>query len=119
MNNNPVDLSALDPASDPARLRRMTNTILAQAARALAARRRAPTVITELASWTRAVLSAAVVVCLLSAPVLLRGRSTGKAAPRAPDLGSAAVIWVVDGRTPTVGELLYAMGERGNDTSGQ
>lgn len=120
MSDEKFDLSPL--RLDEARSRRMTSSILAGAARGLAERRRrlaAPTVARQLAAWTRAVLAAAAVVCIASAPALLGRKPARSEAPRAPDLGSAALLWATDGRAPTIRELFDVVGGHHNDEAGE
>ena len=120
MSDEKIDLSPLQV--DEARSRRMTSAILAGAARGLAERRRrlpVPTVATQLAAWTRAVLAAAAVVCIASAPALLGRRSSQPEATRAPDLGSAALVWAADGRAPTVSEVFEVVGGHRDDEAGE
>jgi hypothetical protein len=126
MSDEPLDLSALDPASDPARLRRMMNSITAGAARALAERRRAVTVVSQLSGWTRSIFAAAAVVSLASASILFfSGQTNGSSeaanatTASAPDLGSAAILWAADGRAPTIGELLDIVGSHGYGENGK
>jgi hypothetical protein len=111
-----MDLSALDPASDPARLDRMAATIRARAARALAERRSIPTVATELAAWTRAVLPAAAAIALLVTTALLSSSEEPPGAHQsaqttpAGDITGAAVQWAVFGQAPTTSDLFTIIG---------
>lgn len=114
MSDDRMDLSALDPASDPARLDRMTAAIRARAARGLAERRALPTVATELAAWARAVLPAAAAIALLVTTALLSGSDAlpGASSQAAPtgDVTGAAVQWAVFGQTPTTSDLFTMIG---------
>lgn len=122
MTDDRIDLSALDPASDPARLDRMAAAIRARAARALAERRATPTVATELAAWTRAVLPAAAAIALLVTTALL---SSSGAPPETPDPGAqaapagdatgAAVQWAVFGQAPTTSDLFTMIGAQADE----
>jgi hypothetical protein len=119
MTDDRMDLSALDPASDPARLDRMAATIRARAARALA--ERCPTVATELAAWTRAVLPAAAAIALLVTTALLSsseeppGANQSAQTTPAGDITGAAVQWAVFGQAPTTSDLFTMIGAQPNE----
>lgn len=121
MSEDRLDLSPLDPARDPARMRRMTSAIMAGAARTLAERRARSSVVAQLSAWSRGIFSMAAVVSLVAAPALFH--SAGQSAPpegaRSPDLTSAALLWATSGRAPTMGELLDVVGGDRHDEIGE
>ena len=69
--HDPLDLSPLDPAADPARWQRVVDATLLRVDGALAARERAQDPLTLIASWRRPVLVAAGVAVALLVPVEL------------------------------------------------
>jgi negative regulator of sigma E activity len=119
MSEDRLDLSPLDLARDPARMRRMTSAIMTGAARALAERR--ASVIAQLSAWSRGIFSMAAVVSLAAAPALFHSaeRSASPKEPRPPDLNRAALLWATSGRAPTMGELLDVVGGDRHDEIGE
>jgi len=113
--NDPVDLSALDPTRDPARLERTVQAILDRAAPELARRRRGSTgILAELAGWRRPVLAAAAVVLVLGAGLLagyeaIRPGSEETALTEAIGVPRQLAGWVAaDGdRLPSAAAVLF------------
>ena len=123
MSDDPVDLSPLDPTLDAARFERRIAAITARAAPALAARRRAPTVTSQLAGWTRSVLALAAALALVSTSALLASEAARRKAEapsaRGGDVTLAAVEWAMRGEAPTPGELLETFGGARDDNADQ
>ena len=69
--HDPVDLSPLGPAGDPARWQRVVDATLLRVDAVLEARRRAQDPLTLIASWRRPVLVAAGVAVAILVPVEL------------------------------------------------
>lgn len=99
-----VDLSALDPRRDAARMDAAVSSITREALARRAARRR-PAVLGELAGMLRPVLAAAAVIALIAMPTLWRVRPA--ASPAAP---GAAISHLAarEGYRPAATEVLAA-----------
>ena len=69
--HDPVDLSLLDPAADPARWQRVVDATLLRVSAVLEARQRAQDPLTLIASWRRPVLVAAGIAVAILIPVEL------------------------------------------------
>jgi hypothetical protein len=99
-----VDLSALDPRREAARLDAAVRSITREALAGRASRRR-PALLGELAGMLRPVLAAAAVITLIAVPTLWRARATPR--PAAP--GSAiSQLAAREGYRPAVTEVLAA-----------
>ena len=99
-----VDLSALDPRRDPARMDAAVRSITREALARRAARRQ-PAVLGELAGMLRPVLAAAAVIALIAVPTLWRAPATAR--PAAP--GSAiSQLAAREGYRPAATEVLAA-----------
>jgi hypothetical protein len=111
-DDRPLDLSALDPARDPARWRAVFDATLARVDDALLQRRQDPLAL--IAGWRRPLLAAAAAAILFLVPVevALERRETRIEAIRG--LVSTSTAWAAEGRTPTGAELMRAIrtGER-------
>jgi hypothetical protein len=82
MDNDPLDLSALDPTRDAAHFRALTSAIARDAMQGRARRLASPRdILGELAAWARPTLAAAAVVLVVAASVLVRSRSAVPARP--------------------------------------
>jgi len=95
MDDERIDLSALDPGAAPDRVERGVQAVLARVAPSLAARRaRGPVVWDVLRAWRRPVLAAAALVALLCAAVLGRVPASASSAgdTRASTLTEAAGV---------------------------
>ncbi len=110
-----IDLSALDPDRDPARLERSARAVAARVAPSLRRRReRVPALWLGLARWRRPVVAAATLVAVASVAVLVlphRTASTGaSAAPvtlaEAEGVPAALAGWVEGGQEPSGAALL-------------
>lgn len=113
MTENPLDLSALDPAADGS-LEGLVRTINTRAVPELARRQAARGPFAVLAGWARPTLAAAAALAAVS----LVGLSMGGSRPDLPPLRGVpeelgltgpVVEWVTEGRTPTQEDLLLAM----------
>jgi len=102
-----LDLSALDPARDPARWRMVFDATLARVDEVLLHRRQDP--LSLIAGWRRPLLAAAAAALLVLVPVevALERRETRVETVRG--LVSVSTAWAEEGRTPTGAELLRAM----------
>jgi hypothetical protein len=107
MDERRVDLSALDPARDPARWRAMVGSTLARVDDVLLHRRQDPLAL--IAGWRRPLLAAAAAAVLVLVPVevALERRETRVKTVRG--LVAASTAWAREGRAPTGAELLRAM----------
>lgn len=101
-----IDLSALDPAADPARLERSVGVIAARLAPSLRRRREpAPALWLQLAGWRRPVLAAAALVVVASVVALVSPRPTaisaadggGRTLAEAAGVPAAVASWVEGG----------------------
>lgn len=107
MDERRVNLSALDPARDPARWRAVLDATLARVDDALLHRRQDPLAL--IAGWRRPLLAAAAAALLVLVPVevALERRETRVETVRG--LVAASTAWAQEGRAPTGAELLRAM----------
>ena len=99
-----VDLSALDPRRDAARMDVAVRSITREALARRAARRR-PAVLGELAGMLRPVFAAAAVIALISVPTLFRA---GPAAQPAPPGSAISQLAAREGYRPAATEVLAA-----------
>lgn len=106
-DERPLDLSALDPARDPARWRAVLDATRARADEALLRRRADPLAL--IAGWRRPLLAAAAAALLLLVPleVALERREAHRETVRG--LVAVSTAWAEGGRAPTGAELLRAM----------
>jgi anti-sigma-K factor RskA len=114
MVDDPLDLSPLDPTTDPARFARRLAEIGARAAEPLAARRANATgVLGALPRWRRPMLAAAAVVALISIAALVRvdvpNRSSATGVAEAIGVPQGLASWVRADSTPDPAELLAAL----------
>ncbi|HEX6910357.1 MAG TPA: hypothetical protein VF142_08175 [Longimicrobium sp.] len=107
MDDRRLDLSALDPARDPAAWRAVLGATLARVDDVLLQRR--ADALTLIAGWRRPLLAAAAAAVLLLVPVevALERRETRDETLRG--LVAASTAWAQEGRAPTGAELLRAM----------
>ena len=106
MDDRPLDLSALDPARDPARWRAVLDATLTRVDGALARRRL--DALTLIAGWRRPVLAAAAAALLLLVPVEVALERRETRVETLSGLVAASEAWA-QGRAPTGAELLRAM----------
>jgi len=97
-----VDLSALDPRHDAARMDAAVRSITREA---LARRAARPAVLGELAGMLRPVLAAAAVIALISGPALWRARAV---APSAAPGSAISHLAARTGYRPAATEVLAA-----------
>jgi hypothetical protein len=107
MDERRVDLSALDPARDPARWRGVVDATLARVDDVLLHRRQDPLAL--IAGWRRPLLAAAATALLLLVPVEIALERRETRANTVRGLVAASAAWVHEGRAPTGAELLRAM----------
>lgn len=117
MSEEHIDFESVDPTADPARFDHLVRTITESAAGELERRRARATVVGQISSWRRPLLTAAAVTAIMSGAVLwqTRERQMGEIV----DSGVAAAIgvptqlsrWVQDEGTPTPAQLLIALVE--------
>jgi hypothetical protein len=107
MDERRLDLSALDPARDPARWRALVGATLARVDDVLLHRRQDPLAL--IAGWRRPLLAAAAAALLVLVPVevALERRETRVKPVRG--LVAVSTAWAQEGRAPTGAELLRAM----------
>ena len=107
MDDDRLDLSALDPARDPARWRAVLDTTRARVDDVLLRRRQDPLAL--IAGWRRPVLAAAAAVLLLLVPVEVMLERREARAETVAGLVAVSTEWAREGRAPTGAELLRAM----------
>jgi hypothetical protein len=101
MDDDPIDLSALDPSSDTQRWEQMVRSLSARAA----SNARHPVLI-DLARWARPVLAIAAAVAILTWMPSLLSRQSEPADPVA-----ALVTWAGRDQVPPTDELLRLLGD--------
>ena len=108
MDDERVDLSALDPARDPGRWRAVMAATMAGVDGALARRAR-PDALALIAGWRRPLLAMAAATVLLLVPVevALERRESRQETLRG--LVDVSTAWAQEGRAPTGAELLRAI----------
>jgi hypothetical protein len=106
-----IDLSALDPAADPARFERLLSAVAADAVQARAARGPVPPTLLDLVSWTRPLLAVAATIAVVAGAALVSLRRSG-AAPEslAESVGipRAVAEWAAQGEHPPAAALIAA-----------
>jgi hypothetical protein len=117
MEEQRVDLSALDPASNELRYERLVRGVLAAAEAELARRARAQTPLTVLGMWARPMMAAAAIMAVLAGSVLFtldRGEASETSDSLAEGLGipAPAAEWLMEDREPTRADLVLAMERR-------
>ena len=118
----PIDLSALDPTTDPVRYGRVLRAVTARAQAELAHRRAHHSPLVQMRQWRRHTIAAAITIAAASIVALARMQPSAPSTSTQPgDRGPLAQIAVamglpnaiarsVDRQTsPAVAELLYAM----------
>lgn len=111
MDERPLDLSALDPARDPARWRGVVGATLARVDDALLHRRQ--DALALIAGWRRPLLAAAAAALLLLLPVEVALERREARTETVRGLVAASTAWAQEGRAPTGAELLRAMATGG------
>ena len=107
MDDQPLNLAALDPARDPGRWRAVMEGTMGRVDAALLRRRADP--LTLIAAWRRPLLAAAaaVVLVLVTVEVGLERREARGRPVRA--LADVSAAFVPEGRLPTAAVLVRAM----------
>ncbi len=117
MSEERIDFEPLDPTTDPARFDELVRAIGDRAAGELVRRQARWTAIGQIARWQRPLLAAATITALISGAVLWqtrRGESSKETATEVAEalgLPGAVATWVQGEGTPTIGQLLVALGE--------
>ncbi|HEY0017123.1 MAG TPA: hypothetical protein VGC13_12420 [Longimicrobium sp.] len=108
MDETRVNLSALDPARDPARWQGVMQATMARVDGVLLHRAR-PDPLALIAGWRRPLLAMAAATVLLLVPVevALERREADRQALRG--LVDVSTAWAQEGRAPTGAELLHAV----------
>jgi hypothetical protein len=114
MDDDRLNLSALDPGRDPARWRAVMDGAMARVDGVLLARAR-PDPLALIAGWRRPLLAAAAAAVLLLVPVEVALELRESREEPVRGLVSVSTVWAQEGRAPTGEELLRAIhtgGER-------
>ena len=113
MDDDRIDLSALDPTQDEAHFDRLVDSIMERAADQLAERRAASSPLMQLVQWRRPMLAAAAVIAMVSVGVLWQVQrpevveeSTGVA--EALGVPTLLAQGIRDNELPTTAELFAA-----------
>jgi hypothetical protein len=108
MDHERLDLSAIDPTSDPQRWERLVQSV---ASRAWEAHRVRVTVHLLLVTWARPVLAVAATVALVAWTGAL-STSRGRVEPSlsSEDPVVALATWAASDRLPATDKVLYVMG---------
>ncbi len=107
MDSDKLDLSALDPAGDPARWEALVRRTVA---RSIAVRRRA-SIPALVARWARPALAAAASLALVSwGTVYFTAPPAASSSQSASDPASALVRWAETGKLPDTASLLNTLG---------
>jgi len=116
MDPQRLDLSSLDPTANSERWERLVHTIMQRAAPELARRAAAVDPVGMLSSWIRPLIPAAAALAAASAGLLLwSARDGGTAVANVPGVVEALQIprpaadWLVEGRGPSLQDLLAAL----------
>lgn len=115
MHEEPIDLTPLHPARDPARWEAMVSGITARALPALAAGSAGRTPLLLLAEWARPTLAAAAVVVLASLAVFasVREEQAETIPPQlmaeALDIPHPVADWIVEERAPNDSDLILVL----------
>jgi hypothetical protein len=129
MEDELLDLRALDPAADPGRLETLAERIVAAALPELQRRAGARSPLAVIARWARPTLSTAASLAFISACglALVRGRDSTGASEGAPSVGAAeglraglvqalslprpVSVWLAEDRAPDTSDLILALEE--------
>ncbi len=116
MNDNRIDLSALDRTADAARFDRIVAQITDEASAELAARRARSNVIGQITRWTKPTLAAAASLAVISVATLTQIETTTARTADEPTLAEAIGVpaqvaeWLGNDESPTADQLLVALG---------
>lgn len=121
MNDDRLDLSPLDPAADALRWARLIRAINSRAAPELALRAAGgPGLLIEVGRWAWPALAAAALVGAISGAALRSATRPGEPASllsgtviEAFDVASPVALWLAEGRSPTVADIVLAIEEDG------
>ncbi len=114
-NGSSMNLTPLDPGSDPDRLERAVASIMEAAADELAARRHDRNALGQVAGWWRPLLAAAAVTGIISVATLAsiggRVQSSGTETGLAEAIGMPQQIaqWVESDEAPEPAELIFTL----------
>jgi hypothetical protein len=118
MNDERLDLRALDPTRDPERFERSIGRIMARAALPLAARRTRLTAVGQVTRWWRPMLALAAAVVIAALGVLTQvAPASSTTAGQEPGVAEAIGIpttlarWMVAAGTPTAAQVYTAFEE--------
>jgi len=114
MNDERLDLSALDPTRDPERFERAVGRIMDRAALPLAARRARLTAMGQVTRWWRPMLAAAAALAMAALGVLTRvdpPAPTELAVAEAIGIPTTVATWMVSAETPTAAQVYTAFEE--------
>lgn len=110
--DDPIDLSPLDPAGDPARFERLLSAVVSDAVAARAAYRPVSPTLLDLTHWTRPLIAMAASIAVVAGAALYSFR------PAAPESLAESVgiprtmtEWVERGDHPSPAALVAAFGE--------
>jgi hypothetical protein len=118
MNDERLDLRALDPTRDPERFERTVGRIMDRAALPLAARRTRLSAVGQVTRWWRPMLAVAAALAIAAIGVLTQVSPASPAAAT-PEPGVAEAIgipttvatWMVSAETPTAAQVYTAFEE--------
>ncbi|HEX7091589.1 MAG TPA: hypothetical protein VF192_15720 [Longimicrobiales bacterium] len=116
MDEHPIDLSPLDPTTDPVRWERLVRAITGAAAPELARRAATRSVMAVLGDWLRPGLAAGLVLAATAALMLaFLGRSRDALPPptagleEALELSAPVSLWISEQRAPTTSDMLLVL----------
>ena len=107
MEDRPLDLSALDPARDPAHWGRVAAGAVARADHALA--QRPADALTLIAGWRRPLLAAAAAALLVLVPLEVALERREPRDENVRGLVALTTAWAEGGRAPSGADLLRAL----------
>jgi len=113
MNDDPLDLSPIDPTRDTERFEQMVAAIRFRSEAVFVRRRRRPTILDGVAGWWTPALAAAAVIAAASAVswiVALPASAQQSVLAEATGVPAAVADWAQTDATPSPGELLVSLG---------
>jgi anti-sigma-K factor RskA len=114
MNDERLDLRALDPTRDPERFERAVGRIMDRAALPLAARRARLTAVGQVTRWWRPMLAVAAALAIVALGVLTRvdpAAATEPGVAEAIGIPTTVATWMVTAETPTAAQVYTAFEE--------
>lgn len=118
MDQERMDLSALDPTADRMGYERLVRRVMEAAAPELARRAAGSNPLALLAGWARPMLAAAAIIAVFAIGALALTERAGAAAETvgtfadALGLPAQAAEWLTEGREPTEDDLVLALERR-------